>query len=489
MNGKDAADGSRHTPRSTLIESHIQDYIPESERHGSAWRQAPFWFSLNATLVTAVTGAVGWAFGLNLPWTIVAIVLGSLFGTFFTAFHASQGPALGLPQLIQSRVQFGSRGAVLVKVIAAVITVGFGLYTLVVAADAMGEITTPAPHVYGVAFLAIALAVAVVGHDALHLLLRWLAVVMAALFVVLTLAVIRAGGGAHSLWAGAFVPAGFLAQFGASVGYQISVAPIVSDYTRYLPRRTPSWRVILAVGGGSIASAIWIEALGAVLVAATGAQDVVGALSDAGNRLFDGFGTASLALSVPASILIAAVSIYSGFITGVSAVDSFRAVRPSVLLRVLGLSALGAALAGVVLLIPRAYLDDFVSFLIGLTYFVIPWTAVNLVDFYLVRKGRYAVAEIVSPSGGMYGRWSWRGLAAYAIGLAVMVPFFDASWYVGPVASALGFDIAALVGLPVTCVVYYVLARSIRVEAEAAVVARDPERLAAMRAEAARVAG
>jgi NCS1 family nucleobase:cation symporter-1 len=76
---------------------------------------------------------------------------------------------------------------------------------------------------------------------------------------------------------------------------------------------------------------------------------------------------------------------------------------------------------------------------------------------------------------------SWRGLLAYGIGLGAMVPFFDASWYVGPVASLLGYDIAALVGLPVTCVVYYVLARTIDLEAEAAVVARDPQRLAAMR--------
>ncbi len=466
----------------SLIESHIQDYIPDSERHGSAWRQMPFWFTLNATFVTALTGVVGFAFGLSLPWTILAIVLGSAFGTFFTAFHAYQGPALGLPQLIQSRVQFGSRGAVLVKVISVVITVGFGLYTLIVAADAMGQIATPAPHRYAIAFLVVALVIVVLGHDALHLLLRWLTVFMVLVFAVLTVAVARTAGAGPSLDAGGFVLAGFLAQFGAAVGYQISVAPIVSDYTRYLPRTTPAWRVVLAVGGGSIASAVWIEVLGAVVVAATGAKDVIGAMNSAGNQLFGGFGTVSLALSVPVSILIAGVSIYSGFLTGVSAIDSFRAVRPSAPLRVVGLTILGVALAAVVLLIPRAYLDTFVGFLVGLTYFVIPWTAVNLVDFYLVRKGRYAVADIVSSSGGMYGQWSWRGLLAYAIGLGAMVPFFDASWFVGPIASALGYDIAALVGLPLTSVVYYLLARSIDLEAESAVVARDSQRLAAMRA-------
>ena len=46
--------------------------------------------------------------------TVVAIAAGGLFGTFFAAFHASQGPQLGLPQMIQSRPQYGYRGAVLI---------------------------------------------------------------------------------------------------------------------------------------------------------------------------------------------------------------------------------------------------------------------------------------------------------------------------------------------------------------------------------------
>ena len=46
-------------------------------------------------------------------WTILAGTLGILFGTLFMAFHAIQGAQLGLPQMIQSRAQFGYRGVVL----------------------------------------------------------------------------------------------------------------------------------------------------------------------------------------------------------------------------------------------------------------------------------------------------------------------------------------------------------------------------------------
>jgi NCS1 family nucleobase:cation symporter-1 len=62
----------------------------------------------------------------------------------------------------------------------------------------------------------------------------------------------------------------------------------------------------------------------------------------------------------------------------------------------------------------------------------------------------------------MYGRWSWRGLLAYGIGFACMVPFFNTGLYKGPVAVALGgADIAMLVGLPVSAVVYVLACRSL----------------------------
>ena len=43
--------------------------------------------------------------------------------------------------------------------------------------------------------------------------------------------------------------------------------------------------------------------------------------------------------------------------------------------------------------------------------------AINLVDFFIVRRGHYSIREIFNPDG-IYGRWSWRGLSAYAIGFA-----------------------------------------------------------------------
>ena len=80
-----------------------------------------------------------------------------------------------------------------------------------------------------------------------------------------------------------------------------------------------------------------------------------------------------------------------------------------------------------------------------------------------VRKGHYSVREIFNCDG-MYGRWNWRGLWAYGIGFAAMIPFFSTESWKGPVARALGgADIAMLVGLPVSALVYIAACRSLDV--------------------------
>ena len=96
----------------------------------------------------------------------------------------------------------------------------------------------------------------------------------------------------------------------------------------------------------------------------------------------------------------------------------------------------------------KDFVNRFADLLAVLLYLFTPWTAINLVDFYWVRKCHYSVREIFNPHG-MYGRWNWRGLTAYAVGFVSMIPFFSSPMYTGPIARALGrADIAMLVGLP-----------------------------------------
>ena len=98
------------------MESKSIDYVAGHERHGRVVDQATFWFLGNFHFFTIAIGFVGPSMGLGLGATALAGGLGILFGTLFVAFHASQGAELGLPQMIQSRAQFGFRGVIVVLV-------------------------------------------------------------------------------------------------------------------------------------------------------------------------------------------------------------------------------------------------------------------------------------------------------------------------------------------------------------------------------------
>jgi NCS1 family nucleobase:cation symporter-1 len=98
----------------------------------------------------------------------------------------------------------------------------------------------------------------------------------------------------------------------------------------------------------------------------------------------------------------------------------------------------------------------------------VPWTSINLVDYFFVRRGRYAITHLFTPHG-IYGAWGSRGLIAYVLGFGATLPFFVlADVYTGPAARALGgVDVGWLVGLLLVAGgAYLLLCRSLDVSKE-----------------------
>jgi purine-cytosine permease-like protein len=110
-------------------------------------------------------------------------------------------------------------------------------------------------------------------------------------------------------------------------------------------------------------------------------------------------------------------------------------------------------------------------------YLLVPWTAINLVDYFLVRRGRYAITQFFLPHG-IYGAWGSRGLIAYLAGFLATLPFFVVpDLYTGPAARALGgVDLGWLVGLAVSAGVYLWLSRSFDPASETDAI-RESERI------------
>jgi nucleobase:cation symporter-1, NCS1 family len=461
------------TSRESAIEQHSIDYVPSSERHGKVWHQGPFWFTGNFVLPTMVAGFVGASMGLSVWYSVLAIVLGVGAGTFFMAFHANQGPRMGLPQMIQSRAQFGSRGSTVPFAATVFVYVGFLVFDTVLAEQGLGLLLPDGKLFWYPVLIAVSIVIAVVGHDLLHFVQRWLTYLLVVVFAILTVvAIVHFGGNP----VGADVPAAtagwdltaFLVQFSLAAGYNISYSVYVSDYTRYLPANAPARKLITAVYAGAAVSAVWLMSLGAILASYLPNPDPILALREVGDLLFPGFGLIVVMTSVLALISIMGVNAYGAMLTGASALDGFRKVRPTVRLRIIGLVVVGLVSLVVALLIPDDYIGSFNNFVLMMLYFLVPWTAVNLVDFYFVRRGKYAIAEILKPDG-IYGRWAWRGVTAYVLGFVAMIPFFSTTFYTGPVADALGgADFSFVVGLTVSGVLYLLFSRNLDRDAEAA---------------------
>ena len=90
-----------------IMERHGIDYIPPDERHGKPNTLLTFWAASNVQILAISVGALAIVFGLSLPWAIFTIVVGNAAGGLYMALHSVQGPRLGLPQMMQSRAQFG----------------------------------------------------------------------------------------------------------------------------------------------------------------------------------------------------------------------------------------------------------------------------------------------------------------------------------------------------------------------------------------------
>jgi purine-cytosine permease-like protein len=450
-----------------LIEQRSIGYVPLAERHGRAWHLWPVWFTGDAHLATLATGMIGVAQGLNLLWAAVAITAGGALGTFFMAFHAAQGPQLGLPQMIQSRPQFGYRGALLVWVVALVSYVGFNAVNQLLAGQTLQLLTGIDPRVAFLLFTLIAVSLAVVGYDWIHVAQRVLAAVLIVALLVYSIGALLT----LHMPAAQFSPAGFaatpfLTQFFAAAAYQLSWSIYVSDYSRYLPRDVGVRGAFWWTYTGALIGGAWMMLVGMIAAAFSPGRDLAVAVRAAGDAVYPGFGAVLLLASLLGLVTITSLNFYGGSLTLLSMADSFGRKWQGARARLLSLALIGVTSTIIALWSSGDFVARFSDLLSLLLYLFTPWTAINLVDFYIVRHGHYSVREIFNPHG-MYERWNWRGLAAYAGGFVAMVPFFSTGLYTGPVARALGgADIAMVVGLPVSTGIYLLACRSLDVAAD-----------------------
>jgi NCS1 family nucleobase:cation symporter-1 len=445
---------SGHASRE-LVETRAFLPIPGELRYGSPWQQFVFWFAFNSNVISILTGVLAPEIGLNMAWSIIAILAGNLFGAVFVALHGAQGPRLGLPQVVQSRAQFGYYGVAFLFLALFVLEFGFLATSQVITAGALHGVVPAISLPAGIVLVTVpSVLIAVLGYRWIH----WWQAVTLPFFLIALVAFTVMMLISHPLRHGAFALsarpsfASFLVVVSIMAVYQLAVAPFVSDYSRYLPENTGIRTSMGLTYAGLVLAPIWLEIVGAWLATLYPGR----ALADAARAIGGRWILVVIALGL---IGVVATNMYSGMLAlaGLSGLGTRR--RNGALVRTAGILITTAVGVGVALASYRSFVDSFENFLLVLLFVFVPWTSINLTDYYFVRRGVYDVPSILEPDG-VYGRFNWNGAIAYAAGMVAQWLFVSQTLLTGPLVHLMGgADISWIVGLVVPGSVYLLLCR------------------------------
>ncbi len=441
--------------------------VPLQSRHGRPRELFFIWGGALADFFSLYAGALLIsAAGLGFWDAALVLVAGALAGGAMLGLLSVTGVRSGAPQIVQSRMVFGRRGAVVGGFLTMVIAIGWFAYDCAIAVTttkALPVFRGASDLVAGLLLLGIALVsflVAVYGHRTISVVQHiqvpaFLAVCAAlALFTFPRWDLLRQSDlalGPHL----AAMALGFTLTFALVVSW----VTYAGDYSRYLPAGSPSWRVAMASGGGTVVSLVGCGLLGAAIQTANP------------GRLLPNLIVASVpvafAYCFAAFIIVAELS--SNYLNVYSAALCALAIgirlRRWVAATVVGV--VGSLIASLVLFAGSGFQGNYVNFL-TLTYVWFPaWAMVVILDSYRGAR-RPDPHELVARRGYWFqGGFRWPMLTAFGLGTLATILFFNeppppGEWgFVSPLAHWLfqgqPADVSGFVGAAVTTVAYLVL--------------------------------
>ena len=401
--------------------------VPREHRLLGFFDYAVLWGDLGVGLLVLAAGAL-LVPGLGLGQALLAIVVGTLIGNFLLALAGVLGSNYGIPTMVSLRGVLGVRGSYLPTILNVIQLIGWGAFEIIIMAQVANTI---AEKVFGVsiylfwaALFAIFCTLLAVGGP-LVVVRQWLEK-FAIWLVVLTTAILtayllthydvpalmtRPGNGQLSFWLGVDLV----------IAMPVSWLPLISDYNRFA--RTTG-RAFWGTYIGYFISNVWFYGLGALMVLALQADDVIAALA----ALAAGITVAGLPVGWLGLLVILADETDNAFADIYSAAVSGQNMLPHARQRWLAI-VIGVLCFVLAAIVPLSQYEGFL-FLLG--SFFVPLFGVLVADYFVLRRGRYDMKQIYETSG-LY--WYSRGVNVWAV----------VAWLVGVIAYQL---IAPSVTLP-----------------------------------------
>jgi len=380
--------------------------VPPAERRLGFLDYFVLWGDLGVGLLVLLAGTL-LVPALGLAQALLAILIGSLLGSLLLASAGVIGSDTGVPTMALLRPSLGIRGSYLPTVLNLVQLVGWGTFEIIIMAQAADGITRPllgisAFPVWVLVVGAFCTLLAVGGPiRVVRLWLEKFAVwLMLGTSAWLTFVLVTQEDFTALLWAPGTGDLAFWAAVDLVIAMPVSWMPLVADYSRFARSgRGAFW----GTAAGYFLANVWFYALGAGLLLALKAQDLITAImATAGGWL-------ALGIILVDETDEAFADIYSAAVSSQNLWPALRQ-RPGAL-------TVGAVCTALALTVPLTQYEHFLL-LIGSVF--VPLFGVLVADYFLLRARRIR-AEALQTVGGPYwyrGGFAWRGLTAWGVGIA-----------------------------------------------------------------------
>lgn len=429
-----------------IVEAGGIEFVPEADRQGTPRNQFSIRFSPVIYLAPIILGGAAIPLGLGLTGSITAIVLGNLLGCVAAGLCAAMGPRRGMPQLAMSRSSFGYHGNYVPAVLASILFIGYFTVGTIVGAKALSSLVdlpyTPVAIIVGL----ISIVLAIFGYTLLHITGRWVTTAGVVLLLCVTLFALFHGTGpaASADLSGADYVRTWLLEFTVIFSFTVSWMLYASDYSRYLPSNVRFSSVFGYASSGLFLGSTWTMVLGAILVSITPS----GALDGMETVLPRALLVLVLVSLTITSVTHNAVQLYSCSMSSLTWDIPLKRTWT-----VVATGAIGTILS--IVLGRSNFQDNFNAFLIVMSYFMLPWLAIRLIDFFWKSRGTHTPVAAFYQKDGPFAGVRWWGMVAFVMGIVVSTPFMSSTIYTGPIAQQLdGADVSYFVSFAVAATIY-----------------------------------
>lgn len=371
---------------------------------------------------------------LNLLQAIVVIVLAKLIVMTFFALNGAAGWKYGIPMVIQMRASFGTRGQAIPSLVRAIPAIfWYGIQTWV-GALALNSIFTKLfgfdhPLLFFVLFQLLQTWIASRGFSSI----KWFdvggSIFIAVTMVYIMVTLISTFGAELSTVINSPGTWGwpFWSGVATMVGIYSTLMINVSDYVRYIPKKTSKFVYTISQLLGILPGALFMCLIGIIGAATTGKFDPIEIFTKS---------IPSVPLMVVLMFFIAAAQFTTNLVANV--------VPPTMVICDLFKVKwkVGSIVSGILPLLTFPWLivtaSGFSLFVQIYSMFLGPIIGVMLADYYFIRRQRLDLAELYKPQGAYAyaGGFNPAALIAIAIGAAVAALNVQISWFLGVLPAA-----------------------------------------------------